>query len=116
MSMIVGALITFLWSEVWHTWLHRTFPRDFPNSFNRSKLLAIMIGVLERGLLTTFIIWLPQAAGPFAGAWIAVKAVAGWGDKRDDIASRSRYYVALIGSLVSIFWAVGWGIWGMSSR
>jgi hypothetical protein len=39
-----------------------------------------MFGVLERALLTTFVLWLPMAAGPFAGAWIVVKAVIGWGD------------------------------------
>ena len=44
-----------------------------------------------------------MAAGPFAGAWIIVKAVIGWGnlDQKSD-EGRARYAVTLFGSLVSI--------------
>jgi hypothetical protein len=65
-------------------------------------------------LLTTFVLWLPMAAGPFAGAWIVVKAIIGWGDlKQSEDAGRMRYSIALFGTMGSILWAVGWGIWGM---
>ena len=75
-------------------------------------MISITFGVLERALLTIFVLWLPMAAGPFVGAWIAVKAVIGWGgqDQKENDA-RARYVVALSGSMVSILWAVSWGIW-----
>ncbi|MFY9771019.1 MAG: hypothetical protein WBG18_03865 [Xanthobacteraceae bacterium] len=73
-SVIAGIPVTALWTEICH-WL---FLRNDPSP--RARWISAMFGVLERALLTTFVLWLPMAAGPFAGAWIVVKAVIGWGD------------------------------------
>ena len=108
-----GAVVIFVWAEVLHWVLRRQFPGQFSHD-DRLRWTAIVIGILERGLLTTFIIWLQPAAGPFTGAWIAVKAVIGWGERDGTtIHGRARYIVSLMNSMASMFWAVSWGILGM---
>lgn len=108
MSVVVGMVVTWIWSSI----LHRMLKKDYNDQ--RLPWIGVAFGVLERGLLTTFVLWLPQAAGPFVGAWIAVKAVTGWGDlDQKQEKGRRRYAVTLMGSMLSILWAVGWGIWGM---
>ncbi len=108
-SIVGGIPTTFLWSEACHWYLRKFYTDD--NS--RDRWISITFGVLERALLTTFVLWLSTAAGPFAGAWIAVKAVIGYGDfLPKDKNGRARYAVTLTGSLASILWAVGWGILG----
>jgi hypothetical protein len=108
MSVVIGIPVTWVWSNA----LHRALKKDYADS--RQHWIGITFGILERCLLTTFILWLPQAAGPFVGAWIAVKAVTGWGDlDQKTEKGRARFAVTLMGSLGSILWAVGWGVWGM---
>ena len=111
-SVIGGAIVTFCWSELWHWYLHKSYPEAFPGS-DRDRVIAISLGVLERGVFTALVLWLPAAVGAPAGAWIVVKSAAGWGALAGGKeAGRSRFYVALMGSLVSISWAMFWGIWG----
>lgn len=106
--------ITFGWAEFLH-WMIRANRTDRPPD-TRRRWFGITLGFLERGLVTAFILWLPNAAGPFIGAWLVVKAATGWGDfgrEQTSEPARARYAVVLLASLGSIIWAVGWGIWWM---
>jgi hypothetical protein len=117
MSVVGGVPITWLWSEFCHFLLRRrllqTKKRADPSP--RGRLFSGIFGVLERTLLTTFVLWLPTGAGAFVGALLIAKAAIGWGDLGDNKkdAGRARYVVTMFGSMVSILWAVAWGIWGM---
>lgn len=111
-SVLGGMAVTFVWAEFWHWVLRRQFSEI--SKSDRVRWVARVMGILERGLLTTLVLWLPGAVGAFAGALIAVKAVAGWGDLRSEfLPGRARYYVSMMNGIVSIFWALACGIWGM---
>jgi hypothetical protein len=106
-SVVGGIPVTLAWSQAFHWILRKTY------ADHRRVWIGVTFGLLERTLLTTFVLWLPMAVGPFAGTWIVAKGIIGWGDldsKTED--GRARYAVTLMGSLVSILWAIGWGIWG----
>ncbi|MCX7311401.1 MAG: hypothetical protein WCG92_21700 [Hyphomicrobiales bacterium] len=108
LSVFGGIPVTWLWTEFLHRLLKRT------ETDIRRQWVGITFGILERTLLTTFVLWLPIGAGAFAGAWIIVKAVTGWGGLDQKLEpARARYAVVLMGTIVSIIWAIGWGIWGM---
>ena len=108
-SVIIGIPVTWAWSN----FCHRFYREN--SGDQRYHALSITFGVLERTLITTLVLWLPMAVGPFAGAWLVVKSIVGWaGMDVKEHAARARFSVTLFGSLVSILWALGWGIWGMS--
>lgn len=110
-SVLGGAVVTYAFSEVLHFFLHKTYPGVIDEA-DRLKWLAVTIGFLERALFTSVFIWAPQAIGALAGSILAVKAVGGWGSLQTNrTEARARYYVAFMGSLGSMFWAVACGIW-----
>jgi hypothetical protein len=118
MSIGAGALVTLVWSETVHRSVERKFKGlEYPE-ITRITWMPAMIGVLERALVTTFAIWLPMALGPFMGAWIVAKAAGGWllippggeAPKFNDY-KRARNSAGLMASVVSLGWAVAWGLW-----
>jgi hypothetical protein len=79
--------------------------------------MPIASGVFERALATAFVIWIPAAVGPFTGTWIVAKAAGGWAfvvqptaDAYDDY-RKALYFAGLLGSVVSLGWAIAWGLW-----
>jgi hypothetical protein len=68
-SILGGAIITMLWSFI----LHKAYATDQV----RWPSIPLLLGVFERGLFTTFAIWVPSGLGPFLGTWIVVKAAGG---------------------------------------
>lgn len=113
-SVAGGAVLTFAWSEVSHRLNRKNYTE--PEQLIRHRTLSFIFGVLQRALLTTFAIWIPMAVGPFAGTWLVAKSIVNWaGMDAKSHAGRARFSVALFGSLVSILWAVAWGIWGNSA-
>ena len=108
-SVVGGAFVTFIWSELWHAYLRRKMGGQPLN--DRARPIGITLGILERLLLTAFVLWLPTAVGAFAGAWILVKSAGGWGDiAREKPHARMRFFVHLSGSIASVLWAVGCGM------
>jgi hypothetical protein len=111
-SVLGGVVATVIWAEISHFLLRKSYP-EFTGK-DRSNLIGPIMGIVERLLLTILTLWLPQALGPIAAAVIAVKAVLGWGDLQasNTRPGRTRYSVSFMNGLVSIIWAVAWGIWG----
>jgi hypothetical protein len=104
-SVFGGALLTWLLSLLLH-WLNQNNYATLP--------FSVTIGGVERLLLTFLVIWLPAAVGPLGAAWLGVKAVVGWAGTgaTQDHAARARFLVTpLLGSAISFFWAIGWGVW-----
>jgi hypothetical protein len=94
-SIFGGILFTFFWSDFSHLVLRTTYPEHFTGA-DRSRWIGVMLGIVDRVLLTMLTLWLPQALGPIAAAIIGVKAVLGWGDLQKDSnrAARTRYSVS----------------------
>ena len=70
-----------------------------------------LTGYVERALVTVVVMWLPASAGTLIAAWLALKMAGGWGALRTGTTrARASYSVALVGSLLSIMWALGWGL------
>jgi len=110
-SVILGIVFTFIWAELLYYAVHRKFR---PEKRDRVRWVSVMNGILQRGFLTTIVIWLPMAAGPIAATLIALTAIAGWGHyDNKSVEGRTRYAISLMISVTSIFWAIAWGIWAM---
>lgn len=111
-AVVLGMPVTYGWAQTSHYFLRRRFPTELADD-KRVIWLAIVTGMLNRTLLTTLAIWMPQAAGPVLAAIIAVQAVLGWGRfDKDAVAGRARYNVSMLNVIFSLTWAVAWGIWG----
>jgi hypothetical protein len=69
------------------------------------------IGWIERTLITLVVMWLPASAGTVIVGLLALKMAGGWGAvKAGTTQARAVYSVSLVGSLLSILWAVLWGV------
>jgi hypothetical protein len=112
-SVVVGALVTWLWSSLLH-WLNHESYEELPaDARKKHHTFSITIGAVERLLLTALVIWLPAAVGPLGAAWLGGKAAVGWAGMGapEGHAARARFVVTLLGSAISFLWAIGWGIW-----
>lgn len=73
--------------------------------------IPIAIGVFERVIITTLVGWSVPGAASFVGAWIAVKAAGGWsGWSKDTAYGRGMFFVRLLGSALSVGFAVAGGL------
>ena len=116
-SVVLGAAFTLVSAEMLHNSLEGTFPNIAAAGPSRVRWIGAMIGALHRGLLTTLVIWLPAATGPVAGALLAVHAILGWGGvDSQTLPGRARYNISMTNQMVSIFWAIAWGIWGIPTK
>jgi hypothetical protein len=93
-------------------YLKRSIDSTYDPKTSRNTAIDWSIGIIERGITTTLVIWAPSLAGPFIGGWIALKFAANW-DKRavagDDIAQQNiarHRLVGIVGSCVSLIVAV----------
>jgi len=85
--------------------------RWFPILGRRVLLLPILIGIFERAIVTTLIIYQVSGTGSFIGAWIAIKSAGGW--QRWSLGTRyarSVFFVGLLGSAMSMLIALISGI------
>jgi hypothetical protein len=111
LSVVAGVVFTFIWANAAHAIAQWKYP-ELKNK-DRGAFIPAFTGALERLLLTITAIWLQPAVGPIAAAIIAVKVVLQWGDLDGKSRSaRTRYLVSFTNNLVSITWAIAWGIWG----
>jgi hypothetical protein len=114
MSIVGGAVVTLIWTELLH-WIVRRQFRKGPEP-SRIRPLPAISGLLERAVVTALVIWIPAGTGPFMGTWIVAKAAGGWAfvarpQGYTDDHEKALYFVGLLGSLVSLGWALGWGLW-----
>src|SRR4051794_35850299 len=80
-SIFVGAAVTWLWANFLYSkfWLSPEFPqRDKKHDPLRAKAIAVN-GMVIRSLLTTVVIWLPQATGPIVAGLLTAHALIAWG-------------------------------------
>jgi hypothetical protein len=111
-SALGGALVTLGWSNLLHGALARQFKKEASaNPVGRVLWIPAVLGIIERTLITTFVLFIPMAVGPFAGAWVTIKAVGGWGVFKDQTSySRALFMTGLLGSAMSVLWAIVVGL------
>jgi hypothetical protein len=105
-GVVGGIPATFGWSELLHRALNSRNPDREPPG--RIWWIPATVGVFERTLAMTFVLWLPAALGGFMAAWIAVKAAGGWANLAKDGSTEGRaiYFIGLLGSVFSFSWAI----------
>jgi hypothetical protein len=69
--------------------------------------LVAMVGMAERAIVTTLLIWAPPLTAGFVGGWVLLKFAGGWTRyKEPSVENRAIFMVAMLGNVLSIGWAV----------
>lgn len=111
-GIIAGVPVTWAISAGLHWGLGKTVRDPGTSDTRRIMWIPALLGVVERAIVITLLIWALPTAGAFMGTWIAVKAAGGWGTLKDGtLFSRCIFLVGLMGSALSILWAVCAAIW-----
>ncbi len=106
-SVVIAIPFTFGWSWLLH---HMIEGKSLPPPV-RIKWIPLLIGLLERAIITTLIGWDIPGTATFIIGWIALKSAGAWIDMRNGAAhSRARFYVGLLGTLLSLLFALIGGL------
>jgi hypothetical protein len=82
-----------------------------------SESLATLLGMTERAIVTSLVIFEPALALPFILGWVALKLAGGWGSLKDGNPINQRHYqISLLGSAASIGCAVTAALWPAVGR
>ena|SRR5258706_15431790 len=112
LSAVVGGLIAGGWVHILVGILHWQIGPDPTSSTERIWWIPVLIGIAERMIVTTLVIWSPKLLAGFIAGWMALKVAGGWGLLRESTArNRSTRAIALLGSVVSLAWAIGIGLY-----
>jgi len=66
---------------------------------DKAKPLDFYLGITERAVATSLVVWAPSYVGAFIGAWVAAKLAANWNRRGNTEAARQGTLTALIGML-----------------
>jgi hypothetical protein len=114
MSVALGIPITLGWTISLFWLLNKQIGPSQTDSTTRIWWIPMAIGIFERAIATTLIIWTPKIIAPFIGGWIALKVAGGWGLlKEPTTRNRATFFIGLLGSIVSLGWAIAWGLYVM---
>jgi hypothetical protein len=113
LSIVGGIPVTMAWTRLLHYRLRIEYPENF-TQYHSDRLISFVVGVVERGIITMLAIWLPQSVGAIVAALLAVKAVGSWTGDNTSNPHRVRFFTALLGSLMSMGWALAFGIWAVA--
>lgn len=73
--------------------------------------LPVIIGFVERTIVTTLLVWAPTLTPGFIGGWILLKFAGGWGRfKEPTVTNRAVYMIALLASVASLAMAIFGGL------
>jgi len=73
----------------------------------------MLLGVFERAIVTTLVIWAPNKTAGFIAGWMAVKIVGNYEILKMDpknVSNRVLFFIGLLGSVVSLALAIAAGI------
>src|ERR1043166_902396 len=102
-SVVVAIPFTFGWSWL----LHYLIEQGNVPAAKRIKWIPLLIGILERAVITTLVGWAISGAAAFIVGWMALKTVGDWeGMKSGTPDGRARFFVGLLGSLMSVIFGV----------
>ena len=110
LSVILGGVVTSIIWWVLHGIVDRTAQATAKKP-ERVFWIPLVVGVVERILITTMVGWSVGASGAFIATWILIKALGGWSRlKGESPYFRSVYSVGLICSAISALFAVAGGL------
>jgi hypothetical protein len=73
--------------------------------------IPIMMGILERAIITTLVGWKVPGTAGFIGTWAAIKTVGGWAMwSKGTVYGRSVLFAGLMGSALSFLIAIAAGL------
>ena len=110
-SIIGGGIFTAISSKITHSLLKKHKSQIDPD-IESICWIPVTIGVLERLLITTVVGFNVPGAASFMAAWVAVKALHGWGRSKEDdsIFIRGKLFVGFINSLFSMIFGLAGGL------
>jgi hypothetical protein len=119
--LLVAYLITtvgigvfaYFWSKFLFWKIKKQFPPNHLHDINIEGVgwLSALVGVLERAVITTLVIWMPSSTGAFVGGWMIVKAIGDWPTISKGTTAGSAYYIGgLLGTIFSILGGIGVGL------
>ena len=114
LSCIGGAILAEAWmnfsSKAVAKHISKHFVPDTTGATERLWWLSTLTGVVERAIITTLVLWAPKVLVLFIGGWMALKLAGGWGLLKDPTPqNRYTYSIGLLGSVLSISWAIAVG-------
>jgi hypothetical protein len=74
------------------------------------ELSVFFIGVTERAVALTLVLWAPPYLPSFIGGWVALKFALGWQRERKTSEALTGSMLALIGNVLSFAIAIGVGV------
>lgn len=109
-SALLAAPITWAWSNFLFWRLGKRIP---PDKFTeRIQWIPVLVGIFERAIVTTLVIWTPNLTAGFIAGWMALKVAGGWGLLREPTTrNRSTFFIGLLGNIVSLGWAIAVGVY-----
>jgi hypothetical protein len=109
-SILVAIPVTWLWARMLHH-LIRNLDGCEASALESVPWAPVLIGIFERAMITTMIAWSVSGSGSFIGAWLAIKSAGAWSWwGRDTPYGRATFFIRLLGSSVSILFALCGGI------
>lgn len=110
-ALIVGTAATTIAVYLMHKWADSKETDEGVPADKRTEKMSLRIhllaGLLERLVFVLLIVANVSAAGAFIGTWVLAKIATGWNRYTDSaIHFRRRAYIGLIGSLISVFFAL----------
>jgi hypothetical protein len=112
-SVFAGGVL----AETWVDFMRRGFDKNYDPTVRRTHRLNWSIGILERAICTTLVIWTPSLVPGFVGGWITLKFAANWkmrheGDPEMDARNR---LASLVGMVISFTVAIACGLFAHPS-
>ena len=110
LSVIVAIPVLYYWSLALHNTVDGLRTEKDAEA-ERVWWIPLTVGVFERAIITTLVGWDVSGSAAFIGAWVAVKSAGGWASwSKGTTYGRATFFVGLLGSAVSILFAVAGGL------
>lgn len=112
LSVFIAIPVTLCWSRFMHhqaSRIRREWGVD--KDAGRVERFPILIGVLERAIITTLVAYDISGGFAFVGAWVLAKSAGGWQQwSKGTTYGRATLSAGLLGSAMSILFAVVGGL------
>ena len=82
------------------------------NPTKRIWWVSFVVGMTERAVATTLVVWTPKLLALFIGGWTVAKIAGGWGRiEKGTPPIRAAHMIALVGTVLSFAVAIAAGLW-----
>jgi hypothetical protein len=107
-SVVIGAVVSGVCVFFLFRALDWQLGPDHVGHTQRIWWIPMLMGITERAIITTLVIWTPKLLVGFIAGWMALKVAGGWGLLKEPTPrNRSTNGIALLGSVISLGWAIG---------